>query len=346
MDTIWPEPNGFTRDVGLYPLLHEPARCDIAECDRNTTKCGIVNTPAVRCAGRDNRWDNTCVFPLLETFVAVYETGQFSIAADELRVSQSTVSARIAQLEQRLGTPLFERHARADVTATRAGEMLYRSAVELLAQWRQTQEDVSRAGQARDPFLLMMSNTAAVALLPRILDGLRSAGAFERIDMHVRTANSDDIVEAVELHRVHMGIVEKPVAAEGIIRTALCDDRLVLAGEHANDPDNPQTVWLLREHGSGVRYYTDLFFSQRAIQPAHRIEISGNASICACLAAGFGTSLVSQGVVPAGVPTAELGMDFSRRFSGVTPRSGLTGVQRQVCGLITSLFATRLHPGS
>ncbi|MFR0565226.1 LysR family transcriptional regulator [Bifidobacterium porcinum] len=286
------------------------------------------------------------MFPLLETFVAVYETGQFSIAADELRVSQSTVSARIAQLEQRLGTSLFERHARADVTATRAGETLYRSAVELLAQWRQTQEDVSRAGQARDPFLLMMSNTAAVALLPRILDGLRSAGALERVDMHVRTANSDDIVEAVELHRAHMGIVEKPVAAEGIIRTALCDDRLVLAGEHAHDPDNPQTVWLLREHGSGVRYYTDLFFSQRAIQPAHHIEISGNASICSCLAAGFGTSLVSQGVVPAGVPTAELGMDFSRRFSGVTPRSGLTGVQRQVCGLITSLFATRLHPGS
>lgn len=286
------------------------------------------------------------MFPLLETFVAVYETGQFSIAADELRVSQSTVSARIAQLEQRLGTSLFERHARADVTATRAGETLYRSAVELLAQWRQTQEDVGRAGQARDPFLLMMSNTAAVALLPRILDGLRSAGVLERIDMHVRTANSDDIVEAVELHRAQMGIVEKPVAAEGIIRTALCDDRLVLAGEHANDPDNPQTVWLLREHGSGVRYYTDLFFSQRAIQPAHRIEISGNASICACLAAGFGTSLVSQGVVPAGVPTAELGMDFSRRFSGVAPRSGLTGVQRQVCGLITSLFAARLHPGS
>ena len=188
-----------------------------------------------------------------------------------------------------MGTSLFERHARADVTATRAGETLYRSAVELLAQWRQTQEDVSRAGQAHDPFLLMMSNTAAVALLPRILDGLRSAGALERIDMHVRTANSDDIVEAVELHRAHMGIVEKPVASEGLIRTARCDDRLVLAGEHANDPDNPQTVWLLREHGSGVRYYTDLFFSQCAIQPAHRIEISGNASICACLAAGFGT---------------------------------------------------------
>ena len=160
------------------------------------------------------------------------------------------------------------------------------------------------------------------------------------------TANSDEIVEAVELHRAQMGIVEKPVSAEEIIRAALCDDRLVLAGEHAHDPENPATVWLLREHGSGVCYYTDLFFSQRAIQPAHRVEIVGNASICACLAAGVGTSLVSQGVVPAGVPTAELGMDFSRRFSGVTPRSGLTGAQRGMCKVIASLFAVEPHSGS
>lgn len=38
------------------------------------------------------------MFPLLETLVAVYEVGQFTLAADELKVSQSTVSSRIAQL--------------------------------------------------------------------------------------------------------------------------------------------------------------------------------------------------------------------------------------------------------
>ena len=32
------------------------------------------------------------MFPLLETLVAVYEVGQFTLAADELKVSQSTVS--------------------------------------------------------------------------------------------------------------------------------------------------------------------------------------------------------------------------------------------------------------
>lgn len=47
------------------------------------------------------------MFPLLETLVAVYEVGQFTLAADELKVSQSTVSSRIAQLEQMVGAPLL-----------------------------------------------------------------------------------------------------------------------------------------------------------------------------------------------------------------------------------------------
>ena len=61
------------------------------------------------------------MFPLLETLVAVYEVGQFTLAADELKVSQSTVSSRIAQLEQMVGAPLFVRNAKSDVTPTQAG---------------------------------------------------------------------------------------------------------------------------------------------------------------------------------------------------------------------------------
>ena len=58
------------------------------------------------------------MFALLETLIAVYETGQFTIAADELKVSQSTVSSRIASLEAMVGAPLFVRHAKSDVTPT------------------------------------------------------------------------------------------------------------------------------------------------------------------------------------------------------------------------------------
>ena len=76
------------------------------------------------------------MFPLLETLVAVYEVGQFTLAADELKVSQSTVSSRIAQLEQMVGAPLFVRNAKSDVTPTQAGRMLYQTAIGIDGLWR------------------------------------------------------------------------------------------------------------------------------------------------------------------------------------------------------------------
>ena len=94
------------------------------------------------------------MFPLLETLVAVYEVGQFTLAADELKVSQSTGSSRIAQLEQMVGAPLFVRNAKSDVTPTQAGRMLYQTAIGIDGLWRDTREQIARVQEAvsRWPF--------------------------------------------------------------------------------------------------------------------------------------------------------------------------------------------------
>jgi DNA-binding transcriptional LysR family regulator len=63
------------------------------------------------------RWDD------LHFFVAAHEAGSFSAAARRLMTEQSTVSRRIAQLERRVGAPLFVR-SRAGLTLTEAGERI------------------------------------------------------------------------------------------------------------------------------------------------------------------------------------------------------------------------------
>ncbi|WP_460146768.1 LysR family transcriptional regulator [Pseudomonas sp. S2_A02] len=51
-------------------------------------------------------------FRQLETFLVIAELGSFSAAADRLCVTQSTISARIIELEQDLGVELFDRSQR------------------------------------------------------------------------------------------------------------------------------------------------------------------------------------------------------------------------------------------
>lgn len=53
-------------------------------------------------------------------FLAVAEQGNFTRAAEVLHVSQPTLSQQIKQLEEQLGTPLFDRTGRA-VRLTDAG---------------------------------------------------------------------------------------------------------------------------------------------------------------------------------------------------------------------------------
>jgi DNA-binding transcriptional LysR family regulator len=67
---------------------------------------------------------------LLRAFVAVVESGGFSLATARLNISESTISSHMSDLEQRLGMRLCER-GRSGFRLTYDGEQVYRSVLEL-----------------------------------------------------------------------------------------------------------------------------------------------------------------------------------------------------------------------
>jgi LysR family transcriptional regulator, transcriptional activator for bauABCD operon len=72
-------------------------------------------------------------FRLLRIFVAVVQSGGFSLASARLNVSESTVSSHMTDLERRLGMRLCER-GRAGFRLTDDGEEVYRATTELLEE--------------------------------------------------------------------------------------------------------------------------------------------------------------------------------------------------------------------
>ena len=182
---------------------------------------------------------------------------------------------------------------------------------------------------------MLVSHTAAAVLIPAALRA--TLGELDRFEIAVAASNSDGILERVGLKEAHLGVVEKPIISESVERVTLCEDELVLAGD-------PCGVWLVRERGSGVRYYTELYFKTEGIVPAHAIEVASNASIVAALAAGVGCSIVSRAACPGAVPVRDLGPEFVRRFYALIPRSGLTRDQRALAdAIITALRDVRLR---
>jgi LysR family transcriptional regulator, flagellar master operon regulator len=76
------------------------------------------------------------------TFIAVMETASFSHAAERLFVTQSTVSARIRSLEERLGCRLFDR-SKAGVFLTPAGNQFTRHARSMAQIWGQARQELA-----------------------------------------------------------------------------------------------------------------------------------------------------------------------------------------------------------
>ncbi|MBI4391214.1 MAG: LysR family transcriptional regulator, partial [candidate division NC10 bacterium] len=67
----------------------------------------------------------------LEVFCRIVELRSFSRAAEAVSLTQPTVSGHIKNLEEEVGMRLFDRLGK-EVRSTRAGDVLYRYATEIL----------------------------------------------------------------------------------------------------------------------------------------------------------------------------------------------------------------------
>jgi LysR family transcriptional regulator, transcription activator of glutamate synthase operon len=79
----------------------------------------------------------------VQYFLAVVTTGSFSAAADELYITQSSISKQIIALEKELGFPLFDRSKR-KISLTPAGETFLKHARDLNADYQTLLADLGR----------------------------------------------------------------------------------------------------------------------------------------------------------------------------------------------------------
>ncbi len=103
----------------------------------------------------------------LRYFVAVAEELHFTRAAEQLHISQPSLSKQVRLLERDLGFPLFRRDRRT-VALTDAGEALLPRARELLSLWDQALAEVTRRARASATLLRVGFQTSVAGALYRL----------------------------------------------------------------------------------------------------------------------------------------------------------------------------------
>ena len=104
---------------------------------------------------------------LLRSFAVAARRLSFTLAAQELALTQSAVSRQIQQLEEGLGVALFERRHRA-LALTPAGETMYRAVWDSLERLRDATASVRSSRRARQVAVTTTPGFASLWLIPRL----------------------------------------------------------------------------------------------------------------------------------------------------------------------------------
>lgn len=164
----------------------------------------------------------------LKTFMAVARSGGFSDAARQLDVVPSVVAKRIAQLEQALGTRLFQRSTR-QVAITESGVRLRSRASGLLTEFDDLVRTVQRDDRKLEGHIRVMAPTTLTMMhLGRTLCAFMAQ--HERITMEIALV---DLSSNPEEQAFDLAISGRSASYEGVVDIPLCATRLVLVAAPA-----------------------------------------------------------------------------------------------------------------
>jgi LysR family transcriptional regulator, cyn operon transcriptional activator len=162
----------------------------------------------------------------LRYFLAVATAQNFTKAAETLRVSQPSLSVQIRDLEEELGTPLFDRLGRT-IALTQAGDLFRDHAERALREVEQGAQLIRELdGAQRGRLVVGTLATVNSYLIPPLVSQFKKR--FPAIHLQVHAQPSAEIIEGLLANRLDLGLCLLPVPHERLTAVPLFDERLVL----------------------------------------------------------------------------------------------------------------------
>ena len=245
-------------------------------------------------------------FKQLRSFVAVARLQSFTRAAEELYISQPTISTHIHQLEDELNVRLILRTTK-KIELTTKGEEFYNYANSvlkmtnsLLKRWETENLRIIQIGSSTIP---------SAYILPDVLPSYREK--HPNFQFNIYQGDSRDIINGLLDDHFEVGMVGmKDNSVEGIEYVPFYEDSMVLIAptspryqEYASQPE-PDILQLLRtdpiivrEQGSGSRKCIDQYFHKMGIleDELHiTARLNDQESIKQLVASGLGISIISR----------------------------------------------------
>ena len=237
-----------------------------------------------------------------QIFIAVAETRQVTRASKKLFLTQSAVSMALAELENQLGGPLFDRHGRSLLLNDR-GRYLLPMAKNITNQVRNVEALLSEQKEVIAGSLeITASSTIGNYVLPYPVALFMRMHPETHINMMV--ANTKQAERLVAQGVMDLGFVEGGITDEAVRMTPWFEDelRIIISTSHPladqelfTLPDDlVKTAWVLREDGSGTAEIFKNKLGEHAALLNVVTRIGHTEAIKKAVEAGVGAACLSE----------------------------------------------------
>ncbi|ASK34538.1 LysR family transcriptional regulator [Alcanivorax sp. N3-2A] len=177
---------------------------------------------------------------LARTFLEIVRTGSFMAAAERLHVTQTTVTARVQNLEGQLGCRLFVRN-RGGARLTANGEQFAAHAGQLVRTWDAARRALPLPEGAGQVLTLGGEISLWNPLLQNWLLALRRR--YQDVAVRVEVGERASLHEKVEHGVVDAALVHQPDYWPGMQVEQLMEEKLILVRHRDNDAPYVYVDW-------------------------------------------------------------------------------------------------------
>ena len=183
---------------------------------------------------------------LARTFLTVIASGNFISAADQLHVSQSTVSTRIHTLEDQLGCMLFVRN-KTGTTLTSAGRQFQRHAATLVRTIEQARHDIGVPEGFSGTLVVGGRIGLWEEFLLKWLQLFREARP--EISVRAESALEPELMQGLIEGRMDIGVMYTPQNRPGLKLEQLFEEKLVMVSTNPKGKPEPQPGYVYVDWG-------------------------------------------------------------------------------------------------
>ncbi len=213
----------------------------------------------------------------LQLFVSTVKLESLSAGADACFITQAAASISLAQLEQAIGKPLFDRVGKR-LRLNPTGELILPKAMAIIDQTHELQNCTDDNTTISGLIEIGASTTIANYVLPPHIAQFKAL--HPAVDFKITIANTDTIVQNIHALNIDFGLIEGICHDNSIERQTWQKDALaiicskkhpLMKKKHATKKDLLNYPWAVRESGSGTR---DVFEHALPYQDSLNVEIT------------------------------------------------------------------------